>query len=89
MAKSRWEIENQGFNEAKEAVMASNISVITMQQSADHLAAGLLGFDHRTTLPSALSPPGVRIPGAAAQSWFSLSGSIFFVPALPIPVEAV
>jgi hypothetical protein len=88
MAKSRWEIENQGFNEAKSRHGLEHLSS-SCQQSADRLAPGHAGLDHRTTLPPALSTSWYSSHCVAAPNCFSPCGSIFFVLVLPIPVEAI
>jgi len=58
MAKSRWEIENQGFNDAKSRHGLEHIC----HHHANSLLIGwlltMLAFDYRTTLPPPLSPPG-------------------------------
>ena len=62
LAKSRWEIENQGFNDAKNHYGLEHICH-HHPNSIDRLAACPVGPGHRTALPNPLSasraPPGV------------------------------
>ena len=57
MAKSRWEVENQGFNDAKNLYGFEHICHHERSQPAGGLAAHRLSLDHRTPLPNSLPSP--------------------------------
>ena len=57
LAKSRWEIENEGFNDAKTRRPGTHCPP-SHQQSADQLAVDDVRADHRTVVPAAVSPSG-------------------------------
>jgi hypothetical protein len=92
MAKSRWEIENQGFNDAKKPLRVRPYLSPSRQQRADQLVALLAGHGHRTPLSSSLPAPrpssgalgratvslalAESLPPSCSQPWLKLPGAI-------------
>jgi len=57
LAKSRWEIENQSFNDGKNHYDMEQHLPSPAQQHPDHLATDRTGLGDRTPVPVALSAP--------------------------------
>jgi len=86
MAKSRWEIENQGSTKPK-AIMTSNTSPSSCQQSGDRLLVALLALTIERLYDFAIyTVADIGCP--AAHNCFSLCGSIFPDLAPPTAAEA-